>query len=608
MRLLVAVVAVLVSGTAAQCFCCLQGKGARSVQHFGAPTWTLAAVFTSTSVDLIIALPDYASAPLRPIAPYRYSSPERVVYQGRISTGGGFGGSSRTNPCSPTPCGPNTRCEVNQKGIAQCRCLANYVPKGNTIVGCEPQCTIDDDCPDDHRCQGQQCVKVCQTGACGAYADCSARNHRADCKCPKNYIGDPHTRCTLDEPEDRVRAPAPYTNPCERFPAPCGTEANCREEGDRPVCSCPLGYEGNPLERCIKGECLENNECPKHRVCQGLKCVDPCTYNDRPLCGRNAECKTKNHQPICSCPERYIGDPFNSCRIRDDADICAPNTCGRNTDCKVRNDRAVCSCIGNYIGDPLTGCQPECSSDSECGPSRGCRDNICVNPCAYDACGENAYCDVKNGRAVCSCPEHYQGDGYSRCYAECTKHSDCSSNKGCIKFRCVNPCTLGPCGVQADCNAANHTAICSCPKTHTGDPFEACRPFSDADYCTPNPCGTNADCQVGFDRSGEKRPVCTCPSGYIGNPKYSCNPGECTQSNECPKNRACYMFQCMNPCYYSHTMDRESVCGENADCYVENHAPTCSCPPGYIGDPTRGCSIDDRRRSGSNRYNVGYSK
>ena len=41
----------------------------------------------------------------------------------------------------PSPCGPNTRCEVSPRGIALCRCLDDFVPDDNTIKGCKPQCT-----------------------------------------------------------------------------------------------------------------------------------------------------------------------------------------------------------------------------------------------------------------------------------------------------------------------------------------------------------------------------------------------------------------------------------------------------------------------------------
>ncbi|XP_066980062.1 uncharacterized protein [Macrobrachium rosenbergii] len=505
---------------------------------------------------------------------------ERGVSQGRITTSNIRQSSFSGDPCSPSPCGPNTRCEVSQRGIPLCRCLSDFVPDGNTINGCKPQCTVDDDCPDDYRCRATKCVRVCVQGACGTNAECEARNHRPVCECPSNYRGDPHITCTRERPEVKVAPPAPPLDPCA--PNPCGLNADCRTRGDRPVCTCPLGYEGDPLSNCRRGECIENNDCPGHRVCQRLRCIDPCQEG---ICGSGAECTVRNHQPICSCPRGFTGDPFVTCRRFDPQELCSPSPCGRNTNCKVRNERAVCSCIDNYIGNPLTECRPECVTDSECPHNLACRNNICVNPCR-EACGEGAYCDVRNNRAVCSCPEFYQGDPYSRCFAECTAHDDCPGYQACFQLRCVDPCE-GACGSSANCKVENHKPICSCPKGYTGHPFESCRPFTREDLCNPNPCGTQADCTPGFDSSGNDRPVCTCPVGFIGNPLISCERGDCQDHSQCRDQEACYAYTCQNPCY----TDVGSVCGENAQCNVKNHQPVCSCPPGYDGNPLTECRI-----------------
>lgn len=483
-----------------------------------------------------------------------------------------------SNPCSPNPCGPNTRCSLNNYGIALCRCIDGYVPDGNTINGCKPQCTSDGECPSEYRCRSQSCVRVCVQGACGVRAQCKAQNHRALCTCPDGYRGDPNVRCSMERPLIRDPPADLYVDPCN--PSPCGTNAECRTRGDRPVCSCPLGYEGDPLTNCRRGQCIENNDCPSHQVCQRLKCVNPCAYD---TCGTLAECTAKDHRPVCTCPRGYTGNPLSNCRIFDPQELCNPSPCGANTNCKVRNDRAVCSCYDNYVGNPLDGCRPECVSDGECPFNMACRNNICVNPCR-DACGENAYCEVVNSRAVCKCPEYYQGDPHSRCFAECISHDACPSHRACIKLQCADPCE-GACGTGALCKVEDHKPICSCPKDYTGHPFESCRPFTSADLCNPNPCGSGADCTPGYSRSGENRPVCTCPTGYIGDPLISCSKGECDSDSQCLSSQACYRYMCMDPCYTSVG----SVCGENAACVVKNHKPVCSCPRGYDGDARESC-------------------
>lgn len=37
-------------------------------------------------------------------------------------------------------------------------------------------------------------------------------------------------------------------------------------------------------------------------------------------------------------------------------------------------------------------------------------------------------------------------------------------------------------------------------------------------------------------------------------------------------------------------------CGLNADCRVLSHQPSCYCPPGYTGNPYSRCFIDRRKR------------
>lgn len=95
--------------------------------------------------------------------------------------------------------------------------------------------------------------------------------------------------------------------------SPCGINANCHEALGRPVCSCPIGYSGNPLVHCRRSGCLDHTECASHQTCRNGNCVDPCVNT----CGVNANCEVRNHVPVCSCPSKYRGDPFTHC-IRAD--------------------------------------------------------------------------------------------------------------------------------------------------------------------------------------------------------------------------------------------------------------------------------------------------
>lgn len=70
---------------------------------------------------------------------------------------------------------------------------------------------------------------------------------------------------------------------------------------------------------------------------------------------------------------------------------------------------------------------------------------------------------------------------------------------------------------------------------------------------------------------------CNCIEGYFGNPFVECQRPECRSNDECPQNLACQNQKCINPC----------SCGNDAQCFMKNHIPTCQCPPGYLGSNER---------------------
>jgi len=545
------------------------------------------------------------------------------------------------DPCSPYPCGPNTDCNVSSLGVAVCRCQSGFFPKPDTITGCGPQCTRDDECGNLQQCSASRCVNICESGTCGINANCDARNRRAICSCPSGYGGDPFTRCSPQSSsvDSRILSNGGHSSsassfssnrpvsasafsssssssnfgngngngggvrgssssggdPCAGFS--CGNNAECTMRSSRAVCSCRAGYEGDPYNGCRRSECLDSIDCASDKVCLHNRCISPCSTS----CGVDAECSVRNHITVCTCPSGFTGDPFVSCtrstssgvntRAGNDFDFCSPTPCGRNTKCRVQNSRAVCSCLDGYFGNPIDECRHECESDAECGGDKSCLNYRCDDPCT--SCGTYADCRVSNHRAICSCPENFLGDPFSRCYPECTQHEDCSSSQACFSLKCVNPCT-GACGENADCRVENHKAICSCPKGYTGHPFDRCRPFDKSDLCNPDPCGSNAMCKPGTDRSGNDRPVCFCRAGFLGDPLVSCNRGECVDHADCSANKACYGYKCVDPCV-STTSRSGAVCGSNARCDARNHGAVCSCPVGYEGDPLSDCRVSFTR-------------
>lgn len=93
--------------------------------------------------------------------------------------------------------------------------------------------------------------------------------------------------------------------------------------------------------------------------------------------------------------------------------------------------------------------------------------------------------------------------------------------------------------------------------------------------CHPSPCGANALCKE-KNNAGS----CRCLPDYYGDPYVECRP-ECTMNSDCPSQKSCVNQKCINPCI--------GICGSNAECYVANHSPYCTCSNGFTGNPSVAC-------------------
>lgn len=63
---------------------------------------------------------------------------------------------------------------------------------------------------------------------------------------------------------------------------------------------------------------------------------------------------------------------------------------------------------------------------------------------------------------------------------------------------------------------------------------------------------------------------------------------ECNGDFDCPNEKACIGFQCINPC------SLRGACGANALCRAIVHKPRCSCPQCYVGMPHTACHHDPK--------------
>lgn len=95
-----------------------------------------------------------------------------------------------TNPCVPSPCGPNSVCQ-NAGTVPSCACLSNYI---GSPPNCRPECTINAECTSNLACIKEKCQDPC-SGSCGVNANCNVLNHIPICTCPEGYSGDPFRYC-----------------------------------------------------------------------------------------------------------------------------------------------------------------------------------------------------------------------------------------------------------------------------------------------------------------------------------------------------------------------------------------------------------------------------
>lgn len=262
--------------------------------------------------------------------------------------------------------------------------------------------------------------------------------------------------------------------------------------------------------------CRENTDCDYTEKCLPNtvgrnECVDAC---EGILCGRNAECSSKNHKASCTCKPGFKGNPNDDklgcqkveCETSDqcsndklcDQYMCkiaclVNNPCGRNALCSAEKHKQVCYCQPGYTGNPHKGCQ-------------------LIDFCADAPCGPGATCHNSRGSFKCQCPHGTVGDPYNdgcRAPVECITNSDCP--------------------IVAECDKTNGIHKCK-------------------DVCENTLCGSNAEC-IAVEHVGH----CSCRNGYEGNPndiQLGCRPKlvNCHTSSDCPSNTYCYGDICSRKC------------------------------------------------------------
>lgn len=226
------------------------------------------------------------------------------------------------------------------------------------------------------------------------------------CRCPERMTGNAFVSCTP------VRDELPV-NPCQ--PSPCGANSQCLERNGLAICSCVVGYLGQPPN--CRLECYSSSDCSQQHACINNKCVDPCPGQ----CGLNAVCQAVQHRAHCECIAGYTGNAYRLCNLivvsqpKQDAprDPCQPSPCGPNSQCSNQAGQARCTCLPEFQGTPPN-CRPECSNNDDCANNLACIGQKCRDPCP-GSCGQNAQCQVTLHTPNCYCPAGMTGDPFRLC-------------------------------------------------------------------------------------------------------------------------------------------------------------------------------------------------
>ncbi len=159
----------------------------------------------------------------------------------------------------------------------------------SVLVQVQPECTRHDDCADTQICHQGSCQNACRFEHCGVNAVCTARDHVARCECLPGYRGEnPNKGCRKREFVILHEHEHVLTIPLSTAP---------------------------PTGASVASGCSSDSECPDYSACENKLCINPCAVRDP--CAPLATCRVVNHEPICTCPDGFVGLPTTECRPRE---------------------------------------------------------------------------------------------------------------------------------------------------------------------------------------------------------------------------------------------------------------------------------------------------
>ena len=283
------------------------------------------------------------------------------------------------------------------------------------------------------------CLNLCDDGLCGINSYCSINHNKLTCSCPPGTTGNPTVKCTALASETYTfRPPISYTTPSVDVTIlpdsqqtakldPIGVTVFTEET------TIPFIPPVSPIMPEIFIYCQNNDDCDVSNSCINKLCYESCSLG---ICGKEANCVTVEHRPVCLCPHGTTGDPQVKCysviteknpsrpafaeqpKITQNEIIPSQFTTERPEPLAEFTTVKLTTKYKEHIiipvAPPIT---IGCVVSGKCPTDQSCVNKLCINVCHTSLCGLNAECVTQNHRPTCECPPGMTGNPTIQCSA-----------------------------------------------------------------------------------------------------------------------------------------------------------------------------------------------